>query len=72
VISAGPARTGVVVATLRVTSANLARIEPSKAEPGMAQNHLIGVQSPLAAWTATSTNRRVPVKMIPMLPRAVR
>jgi hypothetical protein len=70
VISVSKLQTGVVVATPRVT--NLARIEPSKEKPGMAQNHLIGVQSPLAAWIGTSTNRRVPVKMVPMLPRAVR
>jgi hypothetical protein len=39
----------------------------------MGQNHVIGVQSPLAGWMGSSTNRRVPVKILPpMLPRITR
>jgi hypothetical protein len=37
------------------------------------QNHVIGVQSPLAGWMGSSTNRRTPVKIMPpVLPRTVR
>jgi fibronectin-binding autotransporter adhesin len=36
-------------------------------------NHVIGVQSPVAGWTSTGSNRRVPVKILaPTLPRLVR
>jgi hypothetical protein len=34
---------------------------------------VIGVQSPLAGWMGSSTNRRTPVKILPpILPRVVR
>ena len=72
-VLASRVRPAAVAAVPSVTSMNLSRTEPLKAEPRTGGNHLIGVQSPLAGWTGTSTNRRIPVKiMAPTLPRVVR
>jgi hypothetical protein len=54
-------------------NATTSRIAMPTADPRMVQNHIIGVQSPLAGWMGTSTNRRTPVKIMPpMVPRVVR
>ncbi|HWY22110.1 MAG TPA: hypothetical protein VNX26_12875 [Candidatus Acidoferrum sp.] len=73
VVSTGSVRPIAVAVTPRVTNTNSSRIELSKAEPRMGQNHLIGVQSPLAGWMGNTTNRRTPAKILPpMLPRITR
>jgi hypothetical protein len=54
-------------------NATTSRIALPTADLRMVQNHIIGVQSPLAGWMGTSTNRRTPVKIMPpMVPRVVR
>jgi fibronectin-binding autotransporter adhesin len=64
---------GVTVAQLPGPVNTTSRIALPIAEPRMGQNHVIGVQSPLAGWMGSSTNRRTPVKIMPpMLPRVVR
>jgi len=70
VVTANPVRPIAVAAMPRVGNTNSSRIElPSTVEPRLGQNHLIGVQSPLAGWMRSTTNRRTPVKILPpMLP----
>jgi len=62
-----------VVAQLPRVNATTSRVELPASDLRMGQNHLIGVQSPLAGWMGSSTNRRTPVKIMPpMVPRVVR
>ena len=78
VVTASPVRPIAVVVMPRVGNTNSSRIELPRVEPRlgqnqMGQNHLIGVQSPLAGWMRSTTNGRIPVKILPpMLPRITR
>jgi hypothetical protein len=50
-------------------------VNSPRVDAGMGQNHLGGVQSTLAGWRGTSTNRpaQLPIKILPpMLPRVTR
>jgi hypothetical protein len=71
VASANPVRPVAVAVMPRVTNTNSPRVNlPSTTEARTGQNHLIGVQSPLAGWMGSISNRRTPVKILPpMLPR---
>jgi hypothetical protein len=66
-------RAAAVVQVPNAVNATTSRIEQPASDLRMGQNHVIGVQSPLAGWMGSSTNRRVPVKILPpILPRVVR
>jgi hypothetical protein len=74
VVSASPVRPVVVAVMPRVSDTSSPRVEmPTTVEPRVATNHQIGIQSPLARWMGSSTNRRTPIKILPpMLPRITR
>jgi fibronectin-binding autotransporter adhesin len=66
-----------VVRPLAVTAPRVGETNSTHEEPGSdlrtSQNHAIGVRTPVAGWTGTSTNRREPVKIMPpMSPRISR
>jgi hypothetical protein len=66
-------RAAAVAQLPNAVNATTSRIEQPASDLRMGQNHVIGVQSPLAGWMGSSTNRRTPVKIMPpMLPRVVR
>jgi hypothetical protein len=57
----------------RVGETISSHIDLPTSDPRMGQSHAIGIQTPLAHWTGTSTNRREPVKILPaMTPRFTR
>jgi fibronectin-binding autotransporter adhesin len=66
-----------VVRPLAVTAPRIGETNSTHEEPASdlrtLQNHAIGVRTPVAGWTGTSTNRREPVKIMPpMSPRISR
>ncbi len=71
VVYYGAARPVAVAVQARVNHPSAQELPASLSRAG--QNHLAGVQSPLAGWMANNTNRRTPVKILPpMLPRLTR
>jgi hypothetical protein len=73
VVSTSPVRPVAVTALPRITNTNSSRVDLPKTGARIGQNHMVGVQAPLAGWMGSSANRRTPVKILsPMLPRAER
>jgi fibronectin-binding autotransporter adhesin len=72
-VSANPVRPVAVAAVPRGTNTNVFHAHLPQSDLRMGQNHVIGMRSPLAGWIGTSSNHRVPVKVLPsMLPRIAR